>query len=291
MAGAIQEGLVSPDTVFDDVYQTINVGGTDYEDVEEHASTMTVADILAQSSNVGTIRIARQLGKDRFADYLHAFGFGQPTGLGLPGESSGSSFDASELHRHEHGVDPDRLRHRGHRRCRCSTSTRPSPTTGWPARRAWSRRPSTPTASATTKPLPAPHQVVSPGDRRRGRRACSRRWWRPRGTGVKAQIPGYPVAGKTGTARKAPYDTGRVQRVVRRVRPGRRPPPRGHRGDRQARRAASSAPTPPPPCSSRSCGSRSATSGCRPTTREPAVGARPSSGPDRAPGTLTRSIP
>ena len=55
---------------------------------------MTVADILAQSSNVGTIKIADQLGTTNLSHYLDAFGFGQPTGLDLPGESSGSSFDA-----------------------------------------------------------------------------------------------------------------------------------------------------------------------------------------------------
>src|SRR5205085_10537191 len=96
MSGAIQEGLVSPDTVLTDVGQSIVVGDKEYVDAEDHASTMTVADVLAQSSNVGTIRIAHDLGKDRLAAYLRAFGFGAPTGLGLPGESSGVTFDASK---------------------------------------------------------------------------------------------------------------------------------------------------------------------------------------------------
>ena len=93
MAGAIQEGLIGPDTVFNDVGQSINIGGYDFEDAEEHPTSMTASDILAYSSNVGTITIARQLGATRLSHYLDAFGFGQPTGLGLPGEESGTSFD------------------------------------------------------------------------------------------------------------------------------------------------------------------------------------------------------
>ncbi len=55
-------------------------------------------------------------------------------------------------------------------------------------------------------PLPAPHQVVSAATA--DAVAGMLKKVVDEGTGVKAQIPGYPVAGKTGTARKAPYDTG-----------------------------------------------------------------------------------
>src|SRR5262249_36273504 len=62
MAGAIQDGLVNPDTPFDDIGQSVDVGGTNYTDVETHPTTMSVSDILAQSSNVGTIKVASLLG-------------------------------------------------------------------------------------------------------------------------------------------------------------------------------------------------------------------------------------
>src|SRR5260370_37649466 len=63
---------------------------------------MTVADIVRQSSNVGTIEIARLLGRDRFDAALHAFGFGVPTGTGFPGEAAGillprSQYNATSL--------------------------------------------------------------------------------------------------------------------------------------------------------------------------------------------------
>src|SRR5208337_3290051 len=50
---------------------------------------LTVADILANSSDVGAIKIALRLGSPQFYDYIHAFGFGNPTGVDLPGESRG----------------------------------------------------------------------------------------------------------------------------------------------------------------------------------------------------------
>jgi membrane peptidoglycan carboxypeptidase len=50
---------------------------------------LNVADILSQSSDVGAIKIALRLGAPKFYDYIRAFGFGQPTGVDLPGESKG----------------------------------------------------------------------------------------------------------------------------------------------------------------------------------------------------------
>jgi cell division protein FtsI (penicillin-binding protein 3) len=88
MAGAIEDGLVTPDTTIDDIGGEVVVGGTTYSDVDTHPSTMSVAQILEHSSNVGTIRIAGMLGPERFDHYLHAFGFGQQTALGFPGEAN-----------------------------------------------------------------------------------------------------------------------------------------------------------------------------------------------------------
>ena len=115
MAGAIEDGLVTPDTVIDGVGSEVVVGGTTYSDVDTHPSTMSVAEILEHSSNVGTIRIASMLGPERFDHYLHAFGFGQQTALGFPGEANYPAAAARQLQRHEHGLDADRKRHRGQR--------------------------------------------------------------------------------------------------------------------------------------------------------------------------------
>jgi cell division protein FtsI (penicillin-binding protein 3) len=205
MSGAIQEGLVTPDTVFDDVYQSVNVGGTEYQDVEDHSSTMSVADILAQSSNVGTIKIARMLGKDNLAKYLDAFGFGQPTGLGLPGESSGSSFDAANYTDTSMGSIPIGYGI-------AVTAMQMLDVYSTIANHGMARPPRLVAATVDAdgkrhdEALPAPRQIVSAAtaDAVTGmlKKVVTE------GTGVKAQIAGYPVAGKTGTARKAPYNTG-----------------------------------------------------------------------------------
>jgi cell division protein FtsI (penicillin-binding protein 3) len=50
---------------------------------------MTVAEVLGQSSNVGTIMLAREMGEERLGGYLERFGFGEPTGLDFPGETPG----------------------------------------------------------------------------------------------------------------------------------------------------------------------------------------------------------
>ena len=88
VAGALEDGVAGADSVFQTPGQ-LNVGGTDYKDEASHPSSMPVHDIVRLSSNVGTIQIARKLGKERFDAYLRAFGFGQPTGLGFPGEANG----------------------------------------------------------------------------------------------------------------------------------------------------------------------------------------------------------
>jgi cell division protein FtsI (penicillin-binding protein 3) len=202
MSGAIQEGLVSPDTVLEGVGQSITVGDATYDDVDEHSSTMTVADILAESSNVGTIRIAHELGKDRLADYLRAFGFGQATGLGLPEEADGVTFDAAKYTDSSMGSIPIGYGI-------SVTAMQMLDVYSTIANHGMARPPRLVAATIDAdgnrhaEPLAKPHQVVSPetADAVTGmlEKVVND------GTGMKAQIPGYPVAGKTGTAEKAPY--------------------------------------------------------------------------------------
>jgi cell division protein FtsI (penicillin-binding protein 3) len=89
LSAAIEEGIVTPD----DVRLTpdsITVGNTTVRDAHPHNPiNYTVTGILAKSSNVGTIGIARELGNERLEQYLRAFGVGEPTGIELPGESPG----------------------------------------------------------------------------------------------------------------------------------------------------------------------------------------------------------
>jgi cell division protein FtsI (penicillin-binding protein 3) len=101
IGGALQEHVVTPDQRFA-VPDSTRVGGTVFHDAEGHPTqSMSVSDILAQSSNVGTIGIAQQLGRNKLNSYLRAFGLGKRTGLGFPGESSGLLLNPA----HESGTD------------------------------------------------------------------------------------------------------------------------------------------------------------------------------------------
>jgi len=88
-AFALKDHVITPDTTLSVPYQ-IQIGGYTFQDAEYHPTQMMPAkEILAQSSNVGTIKIASMLGINRFYQALKALGFGQYTGLNWPGESPG----------------------------------------------------------------------------------------------------------------------------------------------------------------------------------------------------------
>ena len=89
VAGALEERLVTPNTQFT-IGPTIQVADREISEAHEGGGgTLTVADILAQSSNVGTVTIGLKLGSTRFDEWVHRFGFSKPTGIDLPGEEGG----------------------------------------------------------------------------------------------------------------------------------------------------------------------------------------------------------
>jgi cell division protein FtsI (penicillin-binding protein 3) len=89
VSAALQAGLVNPTSKFV-IPNTYQYGGTTFHDAESHGTEhLTLTGILAYSSNIGAIQVAKRLGDQRLYDYLHAFGLGQATGVGLPGESAG----------------------------------------------------------------------------------------------------------------------------------------------------------------------------------------------------------
>ena len=89
MSAALQERLVTPQSPFV-VPPELHYAGFTFRDAELHGTEhLTLAGILAKSSNIGTIEVARKIGAARLYRYLHAYGFGSPTGVGLPGDGSG----------------------------------------------------------------------------------------------------------------------------------------------------------------------------------------------------------
>ena len=89
VAGALQDGLVTPGTQFD-IPPVLQVADRQIHDAESHGyETLSVADILRVSSNIGADEIGAKLGAQRFDYWVHRFGFGSPTGVDLPGEQQG----------------------------------------------------------------------------------------------------------------------------------------------------------------------------------------------------------
>jgi cell division protein FtsI (penicillin-binding protein 3) len=88
LAAAFDQNLVHPEQVFDCENGAIRVAGHLIHDHKRYGM-LTVADILANSSDVGAIKIALLMGSPKFYEYIHAFGFGSQTGVDLPGESRG----------------------------------------------------------------------------------------------------------------------------------------------------------------------------------------------------------
>jgi cell division protein FtsI/penicillin-binding protein 2 len=98
ISAALQEGIVTPDDAwFVPAELEIPPKEEPYTDEgRTEGAVMSVADIVAHSSNVGTIQIEQQLGTEDFHRYLSSFGLGQSTGSGLPGEVSGLLRPAAE---------------------------------------------------------------------------------------------------------------------------------------------------------------------------------------------------
>jgi cell division protein FtsI (penicillin-binding protein 3) len=206
VAAAIEEGLVTPETTMF-VPDILPVGDHEFTDSHPHETTeWSVTDILATSSNVGTIMLARELGSERMDEYLRRFGFGEVTGLGFPAESPGIMLPPEEWDRQStaigsipigQGVSVTALQ------MLQAFNVLGNDGTYVPPRLV--REVTGPDGEAEPVPSGEERRVVSPETAAAVRAMMAQVV--ERGTGQQAAVPGYSVAGKTGTARK-PQPTG-----------------------------------------------------------------------------------
>ena len=91
IAGAMNEGVVDLTDPFDCENGVFNFMGYALHDTH-HYGSLTVSQIIAKSSNIGAAKVGIKLGAPRLYEYVHAFGFGEPTGIALPGEQKGFAY-------------------------------------------------------------------------------------------------------------------------------------------------------------------------------------------------------
>ena len=89
VAGALEEGLIRPGTTLEVPAEIEVADRTIGEAHESGGASLTIAEILAQSSNVGSVMVGLKLGPERFDKWVRKFGFGELPGIGLPGEAGG----------------------------------------------------------------------------------------------------------------------------------------------------------------------------------------------------------
>lgn len=203
-AAALEEGVVKPADLFYGEDGTIEVAGAKIRDHKRHG-WMTFRDVVAYSSNVGAIKVGMKVGKARFYNYITSFGFGVPTGVDLPGESrgvirrppqwSGLSLGALSIG-HEISTTPIQL----------ITAMSAVANGGHLVRPYVLRAVRHPDGGVEEiRPFPI-RRVISPETAQTLTSIFTEVV--ARGTGRAAALPGYPVAGKTGTAQKLDRQTG-----------------------------------------------------------------------------------
>jgi cell division protein FtsI/penicillin-binding protein 2 len=201
VSGALQDKLITPQTGFNIPDQIQIADRTIHDDAPHPDETLSTEQILAQSSNVGAIQIGELEKAGKFDAWMHRFGFGSPTGIGLPGEEiglvpalarwSGSSMGNLPIGQGE-SVTPIQMATaysaianggilRSPRIVRAVDGRAPTESPG--------RRVISPETSAQLRHML--EGVLAPG-----------------GTASAVSIPHYQLAGKTGTANKVNPQTG-----------------------------------------------------------------------------------
>jgi cell division protein FtsI (penicillin-binding protein 3) len=199
-SAAIQEGVIKPNSVLSVPYTT-SMGGVTVSDAWWHPTEQfTATGVLAESSNVGTLKIAQRLGPARWDSYEQKFGVGTKTGIELPGESSGHLPPMSEWSDSTfanlpfgQGVSMTVLQLASIYQTIANNGVR------IPPRIVQSVTAADGTVTATQQP--AGIEVITPTTAKTVRTMLES-VTQPGGTGVKAAITGYRVAGKTGTAQQ-----------------------------------------------------------------------------------------
>jgi cell division protein FtsI (penicillin-binding protein 3) len=201
VAGALQDGTVTPDTPFALAPQIHVADRTIGESHPRGPETLTTSQILAQSSNVGAVTIGLKMGSERFDYWVRRFGFGRPTGVDLPGEERGIVLPVNRYSGSSMGNLP------------IGQGLSVTPIQMAQAYAAIANggilRPPRVVRRIDGKLAPAPkgHRIISQSTAAQLQQMLEGAF-APGGTASEVSIPGYKLAGKTGTANKIDPTTG-----------------------------------------------------------------------------------
>ncbi len=199
-AASLEEGLAGPDDIFFCENGSYQIGKSRISEASNHQfGWLTLRNIIAKSSNIGAIKIAQRLGNRRFYDYIRKFGFGRRLGVDLPGEASGTLRSirqwsglslASISFGHEISVTPIQMVSAIAAIANGGVLIRPRLTQAI-LKNGVLDRTFEPEALQTVLSEETSRQMIN-----------ILKSVVKTGTGAKAAIPGFEVAGKTGTAQK-----------------------------------------------------------------------------------------
>ena len=198
-AAGLQEGVVSPDEVLDCGHGHVEIAGIT---INDHAvyDQLTFSQAVWKSSDIGMIRVAQRLGRDNFERYVRRFGFGSSTGVDLPAESPGllrpqQRWSALSLPSMSFGQEI------GVTGLQVAMATAAVANGGYLMKPLVVRRVEDASGHVVRASQPVPvRRVLEPATvdtLTEILRGVVRE-----GTGRRAAVPGYEVAGKTGTAQK-----------------------------------------------------------------------------------------
>ena len=203
-AAALEENIATPDTVYS-VPDSLQVSDRVIHDSHSHPEeNMTFTDVIADSSNVGTVQIGIALGKELLDSWVRRFGFGKETGLDFPGEAHGIVLDPDKWYGSTISQIP---------MGQGIAVTSIQLVSAYAAVGNGGMWVEPKLVHATLDSEGTPVQAAPPARRRVLSRTTAREVLDilsevvERGTGIEAAVPGYAVAGKTGTAQK-PLSTG-----------------------------------------------------------------------------------
>jgi cell division protein FtsI (penicillin-binding protein 3) len=202
IGAALQEGVITPQSSIT-VGPALRIGGVLFPDDEPQKSgtQLTVPGVMALSSDVGTIRIADRLGKDKLYAYQQKFGLGQATGEGMPGEASGALLPPDKWSGSAYGsvpigysVDATLIQ--------MVAAYNTVANNGVYVQPHLIKATVAPDGKVTPGPAPQSHPVLTPSVASDLRTVLEAPVNVPGATGTRAKVPNYLVAGKTGTASK-----------------------------------------------------------------------------------------